>query len=154
LRFELGTQNLSIVADLLAGEYERHYNDLSDPEISPVFDAEQLESEIKASTREYAVWNTRVHSVAQNYLDTSRLRALFKQVKVLKRIELAYKATPFTIRFMLESWIQGNDNEKAKIHMKQFSAVLLALQGSECQLQHLSHDQLPVAFSLWARAFY
>jgi hypothetical protein len=136
LRFEIGTINIADMSFILGYEYASRYEE-------PYTTAELEE---KAATLQYAAWNVRWHDSKQKYNDTTTLRAVFSQLKTLNRLEIVYRATPFTTDLLLGCWGYGSWPVNMKKHSMEFVAMLLVLQGTHLQLKHLSHDQLPVAF--------
>jgi hypothetical protein len=107
---------------------------------------EDLQMRKNSAIQEYAEWNTRWHAANQNYQELSRLKAMFIGLKALDRIDISFKASPFKSNLLLSAWTQGNSSKDFKRRVKQFMNLLLALQGTSFQLNHLTHDKLPVTF--------
>lgn len=71
---------------------------------------------------------------------------MFGKLKSLDRINITPKSSSFTNELLLEAWLLGCNNRYFNRAMKEFVAILMALQQVDLKLNHLSHDQVPILF--------
>ena len=95
---------------------------------------------------EYAEWNVIAHENNNMFRDIHLLEDILGSPKSLDSIHITRRSPKIENIILLHAWNfckQANYFQRAT---SEFEALLVALKHNSIQLQHLTHDQLPVTF--------